>query len=165
MMKVLVASLLGMTMALAAPAAAQISVPPLSDEQTAEANSAMTQLRSPYTPSHTVDMCPSSPALRDTIRVAAASGMSSDEIVEGVIARHGEQLRIVPKRSGAGLFAWIATPLLLLIGGGLIVARLRRDQAESAEHPAPPDALNDDERSRLTAALGRFDSDGGGSDP
>ena len=53
-------------------------------------------------------------------------GETREEIVEGVIARYGEEVRLLPKRSGAGLLAWIATPLLMLVGAGLIIAHLRR---------------------------------------
>ena len=94
--------LVGLALVLAAEAGAQTVLPP---EQEKVAVEAMTRLKSPVTPFHTVDMCPSVPALRDSIRVMAASGMTSEAIVEDVISRHGERLRILPKRSGVGLVA------------------------------------------------------------
>jgi cytochrome c-type biogenesis protein CcmH len=146
----------------AAPAAAQIAVPELTPEQERTAHEAMTRLRSPVTPFHTVDMCPSVPALRDTIRVAAAEGMTRDQIVEDVIARYGEEVRLLPRRSGPGLLAWIATPLLLLIGGGLIAARLRRGQATAAASAASrqEDQLTEEERERLATALSDWEETG-----
>lgn len=147
----------------AMPLSAQDAPPPLTPEQARAAEAAMTRLRSPVTPAHTVDMCPSVGPLRDSIRVAAATGMSADELVEDVIARHGEHLRVLPKRSGAGLVAWLATPLLLLIGGGLIFARIRRDGADAAADPDhPPESeITDEERARLETAMRRFEDTGG----
>lgn len=143
----------------ARPAAAQLVVPELTPEQTRIANEAMSQLRSPVTPFHTVDMCPSVPALRDTIRVAAAMGQSREEIVEGVIGRYGENVRLLPKRSGAGLLAWIGTPLVMLLGAVLIYAHLRRARGQT---PAPPEgeALSEAERARVASALARWEDDG-----
>lgn len=142
----------------AAPAAAQPAMPGMSPEQTRTANEAMSRLRSPVTPSHTVDMCPSTGALRDSIRVAAMSGMSTEQIVEDVIARHGEQIRLLPKRSGAGLLAWIATPLVLLVGVGLIAARLRRDRERA---PAPVQSrISEADRARVAAALREMETTG-----
>jgi cytochrome c-type biogenesis protein CcmH/NrfF len=149
-------------LALAAlPAAGQIAVPELTAEQQRTADEAMARLRSPVTPFHTVDMCPSVPALRDSIRVAAAEGMSRDQIVEDVIARYGEEIRLLPKRTGPGLLAWIATPLLLLLGAGLIAARLRRGQATAdANDAAPAEDLSPEERDRLAAAMSDWEETG-----
>lgn len=148
--------------AVAAPAAAQIMVPELTAEQERTAITAMERLRSPVTPFHTVDMCPSVPALRDTIRVAAANGMTTDAIVEDVVARYGEEVRLLPKRSGVGMLAWIATPILLLAGAGLIATRLRRGQAAAAASAdaAEEDELSEQERARLAAALSDFEERG-----
>jgi cytochrome c-type biogenesis protein CcmH/NrfF len=138
--------------------AAQTVLPPEKEKIAVEA---MSRLKSPYTPFHTVDMCPSAPALRDSIRVMAANGMSSEAIVEDVISRHGEQLRILPKRSGVGLVAWIATPLLLIVGATLIAVRLRRGQRE-APLPAAAAPLTDEDRTELAAALREWDERGAG---
>lgn len=120
----------------------------LTPDQLRAANEAMARLRSPVTAAHTVDMCPSVEALRDTIRVAAMTGMTTEAIVEDVVSRHGEHLRMLPKRRGAGLFAWVATPLVLLVGAGLIVARVRRGAAP--EVPVGGDVpLSDEDRARL----------------
>jgi cytochrome c-type biogenesis protein CcmH len=128
----------------------------------AVARSAMAQLRSPVTPSHTLDMCPNAgvEALRDTIRWAAAEGQSADEIVEGVIARYGADMRIVPERRGVGLWAWVMPPVVLLAGGGLLFARLRRlrQSGPEARNGEPDDGLSDDEREQLDAALAELEA-------
>ena len=157
--RVLLALALPLGLCVAGPVTAQLVVPELTPEQTRVAHEAMSQLRSPVTPFHTVDMCPSVPELRDTIRVAAAMGETREEIVEGVIARYGEEVRLLPKRSGAGLLAWIATPLLMLVGAGLIIAHLRRGR-DSAPTPQEGGPLSDEDRGRVAAALARWEESG-----
>ena len=157
-------AVLGLLLALVvAPVGAQetglVDVPPLTPEQTETAHEAMSRLRSPVTPFHTVDMCPSTGALRDSIRVAAAQGFSTSEIVEDVVARHGEHIRLLPKSRGAGLWAWIATPLVVLLGAGLIFARLRSDK-EKAPQSTPGSQLSDGERERVAAALRDWEREG-----
>jgi cytochrome c-type biogenesis protein CcmH/NrfF len=120
----------------------------------------MTRLRSPITPSHTLDMCPAEEAnaLRDSIRVAALNGMSADRIVEDVIARHGEQVRLIPKRSGFGLAAWLLTPLALIVGGALVALRLRTlRQSGPAPLAAGGAALSTEDQDALAAALRDFE--------
>jgi cytochrome c-type biogenesis protein CcmH len=148
---------------LASPLAAQTTRITITPEQAKEAEKAMSQLRSPVTPAHTVDMCPSTGALRDSIRLVAATGASAEAMVEDVIARHGEHLRILPKRSGAGLLAWLATPMLILVGGFLIFGRLRRNGADSGGEPMPnaEPAIDDADRARLAAALREIDREEG----
>lgn len=132
----------------------------LTEEQRATAEAAMSQLRSPYTAYHTVDMCPSADALRDSIRVAAVGGMSTNEIVEDVIARHGEELRILPKRSGPGLWAWLLPPLVIVAGAAGIANRLRKSK------PVAPLSghISEEERGELAAALRDWER-GGGEEP
>lgn len=140
-----------------APAVAQMQVPP---ETEAVARDAFGRLRSPVTPSHTLDMCPAEQAiaLRDSIRVDALGGMTADQIVESVIARHGEQVRLIPKRSGVGLAAWLLTPVALVAGGAFLVLRLRAmRQSGPAPLVAGAAALTPEERGRLDAALRDFD--------
>lgn len=147
-----------LSVAVASPTGAQ-EPSSLSPEQARTALEAMTELRSPVTPSHTVDMCPSVDALRDSIRVAAAAGWSKEQIVEDVIARHGEQIRILPKSRGAGLWAWIATPLVLLLGAGLIFARVRGDR-QRIPPPSSGSSLSDDEREQVADAMREWERTG-----
>ena len=141
--------------AIAGPIQAQVS--PERAQKTADA--AIARLRSPYCPGLMLEVCPSSQAelLRDSIRAAAAQGQSAGQIVEGVLARHGEEWRAVPKRSGAGLLAWLILPLALL-GGGLFL--LRRLQVMRGQGPAYAPAaapVSDDERAQLAAAMREFE--------
>ncbi|HET7233673.1 MAG TPA: cytochrome c-type biogenesis protein CcmH [Longimicrobium sp.] len=124
------------------------------------ARAAEEQLRSPVTPSHTLDMCPSpeAQALRDSVLTMAAGGMTSGQIVEAVIARRGEQLRIVPEQRGVGLWAWILPPAVLVIGAGVVAYRLnalRRQRAGMA--PEAERGISEVERAQVEAALRQFE--------
>jgi cytochrome c-type biogenesis protein CcmH/NrfF len=163
----LVLALVAMVLVWAAPLTAQnpesgLVVPPLTPAQEAQAHEAMTRLRSPVTAFHTVDMCPSSGALRDTIRVAAANGQTADQIVEGVIGRYGERLRILPKRSGVGLAAWLGPIAVLLLGGAFIMRRLRRERASAVTFPVSTEPVSSEDRTRLEEAMRELEAVGGG---
>jgi cytochrome c-type biogenesis protein CcmH/NrfF len=140
----------------AAPVWAQTRTPATE----AVAMEAIGQIRSPYCPGLMLEVCPSQQAefLRDSIRTLAAEGQPAQAIVERVIAAHGEQFRALPKRSGAGMWAWVMPPLVLLVGLALVawrIARLRRVRAGIVEPDASP--LSDEERGRVEAALRGFD--------
>jgi cytochrome c-type biogenesis protein CcmH len=127
------------------------------------ARDAMLRLRSPVTPYHMLDMCPdaAAAALRDTLRMAAAAGMTADEMVDDVIARYGERMRAIPQRSGAGLWAWLAPPAVLVFGGLFVfwkLGKMRRPDAAPQESAAPlASALSAQERAELEAALREFE--------
>jgi cytochrome c-type biogenesis protein CcmH/NrfF len=134
---------------LAVPAAAQDPRP-----NAAVANEAISQLRSPYCPGLMLEVCPSEPAvvLRDSIRDLAAEGYTSSQLVEWMLSNHGEEWRGVPKRSGAGLWAWLIPPLALVLGAGFVVYRLRDARPDMAPPLAGPE-LTEADRSELAAAL------------
>jgi len=147
--------LLALLLLMAAPLAAQAPArTPASDRVAQEA---IAQLRSPYCPGLMLEVCPSGQAelLRDSIRDMAAQGQARDEIVEAVLARHGEEWRAVPKRNGFGMLAWIATPIVLLAGAALVGMRLRAMRA-AAPAPAPAAPLDAAEEAHLAAALAEW---------
>jgi cytochrome c-type biogenesis protein CcmH/NrfF len=139
----------------AASAAAQ--VPAEQAQKTADA--AIARLRSPYCPGLMLEVCPSSPAelLRDSIRAAAAQGQSAEAIVEDVLARHGEEWRAVPRRSGVGLLAWLILPLALVVGGLVLWGRLKVMRSQGPAPAVADAAVSDEERARLDAALREFE--------
>lgn len=148
---------LALALLLAATAEAQVGA----EQAQATAEAAIGRLRSPYCPGLMLEVCPSPNAesLRDSIRGWAAEGRSADAIVEDVLARHGEEWRAVPKRSGAGLWAWIIPPFALVLGGAFLWRRLKAMRGEGrsvAVDGAQP--LSDAERARLDAALRDFDA-------
>jgi cytochrome c-type biogenesis protein CcmH len=154
-MRILLAALL---LSLAAPVRAQVQekLPP---KVQAVVHETLVSLRSPVTPSHTLDMCPAAEAiaLRDTVRMAALQGQTSSQIVEGVVARYGERMRTLPRRDGFGLWAWLAPPLVLLAGAFAVFFAIRRMRGRTAAAPVPAGAMTDEDRARLDAALRAFE--------
>jgi cytochrome c-type biogenesis protein CcmH/NrfF len=105
-------------------------------------------------------MCPSpeAAALRDTVMMEALAGRSAGQIVEGVIARRGEQMRILPKESGVGLWAWLLPPSILVLGAGVVAVRLAQlKRGRRGIVPIAPATLSDDERAQVEAALRGFE--------
>lgn len=143
----------------AAPARAQDGAVQVPDSLERVAQQAFSQLRSPITPTHTLDMCPApeAVALRDTMRLALLRGEAPRALVEGVISRYGENVRMVPKRSGVGLLAWLLTPLALIGGGILVAVRLRGMRSQGPVTATPSGQLSADEQARLDQALRDFD--------
>lgn len=147
---------MALMIAVAAPLAGQAT----EDQARRTADAAISRLRSPYCPGLMLEVCPSSPAeaLRDSIRVMAAQGRSADAIVEDVLARHGEEWRAVPKRSGAGLLAWLILPLALVVGGLVLWGRIKVMRSQGPAPAAGGGAMSEEERIRLAAALREFET-------
>jgi cytochrome c-type biogenesis protein CcmH len=134
------------------------------DQPNAEqAEAAIEQLRSPYCPGLMLEVCPSpnAAALRDSIYDLAAEGQTTDQIVEWMLARHGEEWRGVPQRSGAGLLAWVIPPLALLIGVGVLVGWLRASRAQAEVAVPESEPISETDRDKLAAALREWEESGG----
>ena len=129
---VLIAQLLMLT-----AGSAYSQTPPQSGETLSvhpEAQAAIDGLKSPYCPGMMLAVCTSAGGamLRDSIQSMAESGLSSDSIVELIIAEYGEQWRAEPSRSGAGLWAWLLPPVSIVVGlAGVAVILARRRGAAS----------------------------------
>ena len=138
------------------PAAAQ--TPPASGETMAvhpEAKSAIDRIKSPYCPGMMLEVCTSSGGamLRDSAQSWAVQGLSSDSIVERVIAEYGEEYRAEPLSSGTGFWAWILPPGALVVGlggVGIVLARRRRREPLSV---LEADAVDPEDEARLRAAI------------
>jgi cytochrome c-type biogenesis protein CcmH len=104
-------------------------------------------------------MCPAAEAiaLRDTVRMAAAQGQSVDQIVEGVVARYGERVRTLPRRDDFGVWAWLAPPLVLILGAFAVFFAIRRLRGRGGDAVAPASPMTDEDRARLDAALRAFE--------
>lgn len=148
-----------MLLVLAAPMAAQ-GVP----EGRREAEAAIAQLRSPYCPGLMLENCTSSRAgaLRDSIYDLGAQGMSTNELVEWMLANHGEEYRGVPLRRGAGLWAWVMPPVAILAAVGLLFFWFRSNRASSRPDAGPrvSSTLSDADRNELTTALRDWEKSG-----
>lgn len=124
-----------------------------------DAREAISKVRSPFCPGLMLEICPTTQAqaLRDSIEAMAETGVGADSLVELVVGRYGEEYRAYPKRSGAGLLAWLAPPVALLLGLGLVVVALRH-MREPAGSRSDAD-LSDEEQQRLDEALAHMEED------
>lgn len=116
-----------------------------------EARRAISELRSPYCPGLMLEVCPSPDAavLRDSIDSLARTGLEADSIVELMIARYGEEWRAVPRREGAGWWAWLMPAGVLLVGALLVafvLSRRRHDAVPAG--PSEPTRPEDEEKLR-----------------
>lgn len=120
-----------------------------------EAREAISKLRSPFCPGLMLEVCPTrnAQALRDSIDSDARLGLTADSLVERVVAAYGEEYRAFPKRTGAGLLAWVMPPAGLLLGLGLVIVALRRLRGPTRAGEASAEGLTSDEQARLDAAL------------
>ncbi|HEX9886514.1 MAG TPA: cytochrome c-type biogenesis protein CcmH, partial [Longimicrobiales bacterium] len=122
-----------------------------------EAIEAIERLKSPYCPGLMLEVCPSSGgmALRDSLADLADAGLSSDELVEWVIANHGEEYRALPGKRGVALLAWIIPPLGAILGVGLAFVALGRMRKRRGLEDGEPfgEDLSDEQEERLREAL------------
>jgi cytochrome c-type biogenesis protein CcmH/NrfF len=126
----------------------------------AEAQKAISDLRSPYCPGLMLEVCPSpaAEALRDSIVELAETGLAAPALVEWMIARHGEEWRGTPKRSGAGLWAWLGPPAGLLIAVLVFLGMLRRMRGRTRPAAVTTEPrLSEAEQAELAAALREFE--------
>ena len=77
-------------------------------------------------------------AQMDKVRELVAAGKSDQEIRDYFTSRYGEWALLEPPASGMNILVWIL-PLLLLVGGGLAIARTMRRPVPPSP-PAAPEA-------------------------
>jgi cytochrome c-type biogenesis protein CcmH len=101
------------------------------------------QLRCPVCQSESVADSPSqiSKDMRATIRRRLAAGESPDSIKSYFVSRYGNWILLAPPASGVGNLAWLAPPLLLLGGLGLLITLIanwrKRAKTEIPKTGAP----------------------------
>lgn len=81
------------------------------------------QLRCPVCQGESVADSPSdiARAMRGMIRQRIARGQSADAIKSYFVSRYGAWILLAPPASGVGSLAWLAPPLLVLGGVGLLL--------------------------------------------
>jgi len=88
--------------------------------------------------------------LRLLVRERISAGDSDAETMDYIVDRYGEFVLLRPRVAGQNLVLWLAGPVLLLIGLGLVVLFLRgRAHAGGPQGPA----LDDAEKERLKTLL------------
>ena len=85
--------------------------------------------------------------LRLLVRERIVAGDSDAEVVDFVVARYGEFVLFRPPFNARNAALWLAGPALLLVGGGVAFAFIRR-RATGPEPPRPP--LSPEEEARLS---------------
>jgi cytochrome c-type biogenesis protein CcmH len=88
--------------------------------------------------------------LRLLVRERIVAGDTDAEVIDFVVARYGEFVLFRPPFTAANAALWLSGPALLLLGGGLAFAFVRR-RARSA--PSAPPPLSPEERARLEPIL------------
>ncbi len=97
-------------------------------------------------------------ALRDSIQAMAREGWTTDELVEWVLANHGEEYLAYPDASGTGLWAWIVPPAALLLGVLVVVSTLRYMRKGAPPVETANAELSQEEEDRLREAMRDMDS-------
>ena len=84
-------------------------------------------------------------AMKEEVRQFLAAGYTEEQVLLYFEASYGEFIRLEPKPTGFNLFVWIAPVLVLLLGIGVVVYRLRsKPNQPVAEQPAAVVAQDDD---------------------
>lgn len=115
----------------------------------ARARAISRDLRCPVCQGETIDdsNAPISRDLRLAVRERLLMGDSDAEVIDYVVMRYGEFVLFRPRATGSGLILWLAGPAMLLIGGALAYATIRRKPAA-----AEPE-LTDEDKARLAELL------------
>jgi cytochrome c-type biogenesis protein CcmH len=96
--------------------------------------------------------------LRDSIQAMAREGWTTDELVDWVLANHGEEYLAYPSLSGTGLLAWLVPPAAIILGMLVVVAALRYMRRAAPPEETVSTELSSEEEDRLREALQEMDS-------
>ena len=97
-------------------------------------------------------------ALRDSMQAMAREGWTTDELVDWVLANHGEQYLAYPEASGTGLLAWLVPPGAILLGILVVVGTLRYMRGSAPPEETVNAELSEEDEDRLREALRDMDS-------
>jgi len=70
--------------------------------------------------------CGTADTIRQEIAARLGNGESPDQVVAAFVARHGEQIRSAPLKSGFDLVAWVTPFVALILAGTALVVVIRR---------------------------------------
>lgn len=88
--------------------------------------------------------------LRILVRERLAAGDSDDEVRQFLVERFGEYVLLKPAFSTGNALLWLFGPLAFLLGLGVIVRYLQKQQPRGASGPRP---LTEDERKELASLV------------
>jgi len=152
---VLGALLLALCLPVSAPAldAQEVGIPQTPHP---EAQEAIESLRSPYCPGLMLEVCTSlgGALLRDSIQMLAEDeGWDSDQLIDWVLANHGDTLLALPRARGKSLIAWVIPPAVFLIGLGLVLVALRVMKRRAGPDDEKTTDITPEDEARLANAL------------
>ena len=144
-----------------APAALDAQDVSLPQTQHPEAEKAIAVLKSPYCPGLMLEVCTSlqGAALRDSLQAMAEEGGTADELVDWVIANHGEVYLALPRAEGRGLLAWVVPPAVFLLGLTLVIGSLRVMKRNAGPEEENSAELSSAEEKRLASALRQLEEE------
>lgn len=88
--------------------------------------------------------------LRRIVRERVVAGDSDKAVLDYLVQRYGEWVLLKPRFNAQTLLLWLGPGLVLLLGGGIVLALYRRQARAQKAAPAPLDA---EEQRRLEALL------------
>ena len=116
---------------------------PLSPEELEEKAQGIDKvLMCPICPGETIDQSQASLAkqMQAMVREKLAQGESREEIIAFFVDKYGPSILADPPKRGFNLLVWVVPPLVLALGGGLLVVvvrGMRRPPAEYATREVP----------------------------
>ncbi len=127
-----------------------------------EATNVYQQVFSPFCPGRSLNDCPSSKAaeLKTEIRQKLEAGATSEQVLNEVFSRFGDQYRAVPRFQGVGALVWIAPIAFLALGllVALFLSTSRKRRGSEERSTEPTTALTEEDRRRIEAELAKLDS-------
>ena len=116
--------------------------PPLADPELARQTDELASImRCPVCQALSVNDSPSlsAIAMKEEVRDLLAAGYSRDQVIRYFEQAYGEFIRLEPKAQGFNLVVWLAPALALVLGLGLVVARIKAGAAVSAANSTAED--------------------------
>ncbi|MXY98641.1 MAG: cytochrome c-type biogenesis protein CcmH [Gemmatimonadetes bacterium] len=101
--------------------------------------------------------------MKDDLRVMLADGKTQAEIIDHYKAIYGERILSAPPNAGFNRLAYLFTPLMFLVGGGIIFITLRRwragrmNRGDSEVAASSGTGTDPRHRDRIDAELNAYD--------
>lgn len=152
-MRYLIALLIIFGSVLAAPLQTCAQAPNVNDADAA-AIAIFGNVLSPFCPGRLLRDCPSSSAaeLRESIRGKLQRGATSEEVLDELYLKYGDELRAAPEKRGFGMVAWLA-PFVFLVSGAIVILLWLRSSKASATDVAAAGTLDPEMRKRIEAEM------------
>ncbi len=101
---------------------------------------------SPYCPGSNLRDCTSGKAavLREEIKGWVAAGWTEEQITDELISRYGESILSAPRFEGFNMLVWIFPVLAVLVGLGVILWFLQRQQSMKLHDSVPTREVESD---------------------